>query len=156
MRLVGLLERRLADEQGLTVLTERECREREGLRLGRYSVEVFRRGHERGERRWPDVVVEGRGRQAAYEIELAPKAAVRLRAILRAYASSDYAEVRFLATSPAGARLIARYAHAAAERRSGGPRLGVAPWWGAGEDVHRAVAAAIAEPGAPTPADWRS
>jgi hypothetical protein len=156
IRLVGVLERRLAKEPGLTVLTERECRERRALGLGRYSVEVFRRGHELGEKRWPDVVVEGRGRKAAYELEFAPKAAERLRAILRAYASSDYSEVRFLATSPAVARLIARNADVAKERRTDGPRLGVAPWWGAGEDVQRAVAAAIAEPGAPTQADWRS
>ena len=34
------------EEPDLAVLTERECRERQGLGLGRYSVEVFRRGHE--------------------------------------------------------------------------------------------------------------
>src|SRR5215210_1424589 len=55
--LVGRLERRLEREAVGRVLTERECRERQGLGIRRYSVAVFGRRSAREEQRWPDVVV---------------------------------------------------------------------------------------------------
>jgi hypothetical protein len=138
---VGRLERRLEREAVGRVLTERECREREGLGLGRYSVAVFGARAVREEQRWPDVVVEGPQRKAAFEVEFSPKGAERLRSILDAYATSAYADVCFLVTSPAVARAVARW-----KLRDGElSRVRVLPWVAAPDDVRRAVAAALGE-----------
>ena len=74
-----------------------------------YSVSVFGRRSAREEQRWPDVVVEGPSRKAAFELEFSPKGAERLRSIPDAYACSSYADVCFLVTSPAVARAVARW-----------------------------------------------
>jgi len=115
----------------------------------------------REEERWPDVVVEGRGRKQAWEIEFAPKSAERLRAIFRGYIRPEYAEVRFLASSPAVARVVARFAtlnDSTLRAQPGGPGwcvVRVQSWIGAPEDVRRAAAAVIAEPGERILREWR-
>jgi hypothetical protein len=143
VELVGRLERRLEREAVGRVLTERECRERQGLGLGRYSVAAFSAGAFREEQRWPDVVIEGPQRKAAFEVEFSPKGAERLRSILDAYATSAYADVCFLVTSPAVARVVARW-----RSRNGVNTVRVLPWIAAPDDVRSAVGDALAEPGA--------
>jgi hypothetical protein len=80
---------------GLTVLTERQCRQLTAKGLGRYSVEV-QAENGRPASRWPDLILETARGSVALEIELAPKTTARLGRILRGYLVSDLAEVRFL------------------------------------------------------------
>jgi hypothetical protein len=87
----------------LTILTERDCRAAEAQGQGRYSVGCVRDGQP--VRRWPDVVIEGQGRRAAVEIELAAKTTERLRAILLGYLTDpvyDRVQIR------CGSRVLAR------------------------------------------------
>jgi hypothetical protein len=147
--LVGTLERRLVDREGCMVLTERECRERQGLGLDAYSVAVFDRlGGQ--EQRWPDAVAHMDGRRIAFELEFSPKAPERLWRILHAYNTSGYARVCFLVIAPDVARRVARYIrqHGGC-REVFGPRcdLRVEPWWSAPDDVRATVQRAIEEPG---------
>jgi DNA-binding MarR family transcriptional regulator len=76
--LVGELEAQLAGHHGLLVWTERECRQRQALGLGDYSLAVFGGRVLGGEERWPDVVLERGEQRVAFELELAPKAPQRL------------------------------------------------------------------------------
>jgi hypothetical protein len=83
LQVVALVARLELARPELTILTERDCRAREAQGQARYSVGCLRDGTPA--RRWPDVVIEGAGRRAAVEIELAAKTTERLRAILLAY-----------------------------------------------------------------------
>jgi hypothetical protein len=149
--LVGRLERRLEGESACRVLTERECRERQGVELGRYSVAVFRRARPArssgGRTSWLGVPSARWPTRSSSR-----RSAERFRAILDAYASSAYVDVCFLVTSPAVARAVARWN----ARNGGASRVRVLPWVGAREDVRQAVAAAIAQSGDSTPREWRS
>ena len=102
-RLAARLE--LAEGPGeMHVRTERECRRREADGEKGFSVRLP--GPD-AQLRWPDLVLYNPHLQDAIELERAPKTMKRLRAIVEAYAVSDYRRVLFLVESPALARRLA-------------------------------------------------
>jgi hypothetical protein len=133
---------------GVRVLTERECRRREGDGVDRYSVDVVDAG---SRRRWPDVVVERGGERRAVEIEFAPKGSSRLAAIVAGYEGSSYSDALFFVRSSALGRRVAQIV--AEQQVSVGPVrrarrvVRVVPWPGLGPDDRARVAAGIAQEG---------
>ena len=134
---------------GVRVFTERECRTLEAAGAAQFSVPVLPPDRPR-ERRWPDLVLERDGRRWAVELELSAKGMTRLRAIVDAYATSDYAEVMFLAGGETVARWLAAAIARASRRgpfaRTGrvGAALRVAPSPTLGAAEHRSVVAVVA------------
>jgi hypothetical protein len=79
-RLVGEIEVARPD---IVVLTERDCRRREAVGTGSYSVRCVHDGKD--VRRWPDIVVEAKRHRRAVELEMSPKTTRRLEAIFVGY-----------------------------------------------------------------------
>jgi hypothetical protein len=131
---------------GLTVLTERECRQLTAKGLGRFSVEV-QAENGRPAARWPDLVLKTERGLIAMEIEFAPKTTARLARIFRGYLLSDMTEVHFLV---ADRLLAARLKRTADQARLQLPlrntdaltAIVVGPWSGAPEEEQRAIRAA--------------
>jgi hypothetical protein len=149
--LVTELER--ADANAV-VLTERECRQREGAGEPRYSVAVAVGGAR--SRRWPDVVVEYGMRRRAIEIEFSPKGTDRLRRIVQRYESSGYADVLFLVTSLALGRRLKRLADRSAlpsRLKLTTTKVRVAAWPGLPDDERRRVDEGLAPPPTRTAAE---
>ena len=119
-----------ADPDGWTVLTERECRRRQGLDVGRYSVPLPHAGS-RGRERWPDLVLEhpDHEQRTAIEIELSNKSQERLAQIAAGYLHGHYHAI-WLAGTPTLERRIARTADARSANSisSGRHRITVHPW----------------------------
>jgi hypothetical protein len=106
-----------AADDGMRVLTERECRRLHALDpAARFSVDVPGEGRDR--RRWPDLVVDQAAGRRAIEIEFAPKGTARLARILAGYQTSSYSEALFLVSSPSVGRRISALA---ASHRGGLP-----------------------------------
>jgi hypothetical protein len=82
-------------------LVGRASWEVEEARSGRrYSVDVVA-SNRNDRRRWPDVVLDHGDHRHAIELEFAPKAAKRLKAIVEGYAiQRTYERVTFLVKSP--------------------------------------------------------
>ena len=132
VKLVTDLETQSLD--GVVVLTERECRQREAAGvLQRYSVEVYGTDA-RDRRRWPDVVIERAGGREAIEIEFAPKGTRRLRQIVAAFESSRYEQVTFMVKDAALGRRIQRASTGPSALQNhlglGGCAVAVVPWTG--------------------------
>jgi hypothetical protein len=85
-RLVSHLER--ADAEDLVVFTEREGRQRQRELGIAHSWQVVG-STGRMDQRWPDLVIEQRGRRTAVELELAPKPSKRLESILAGFLTSQ-------------------------------------------------------------------
>ncbi len=97
----------LVAEDGVDVLTERECRWREAREQGvRFSVDVAYSGPRQDRRRWPDLVVVSEHGTRAIEIEFAPKGRKRLQGIVAAYRRGRHKEVVFLVKSGAVRRML--------------------------------------------------
>ncbi len=92
-------------------MTERDCRRAQVDGTATYFVFCQQRAG--AMRRWPDVVIDGDGRRAAIEIELAPKTTDRLKGILLGYLMSDlYERVHVVCGSPALERRVRRIVEA--------------------------------------------
>ncbi len=145
----------LVADDGVTVLTERECRRREAPDAGkRYSVEVAYSGPRQDRRRWPDLVVESEHGMRAIEIEFAPKGRDRLDRIVLGFTWSDYDEVVFLARSAAIRRTLEQLA-----RHHGGSGVFLEPaevlaasWSGLDAALIGQLAQAFQEPAVEPPA----
>ena len=126
------------------VFTERECRRREADGEKGFSVRLL--GPEE-QLRWPDLVLYNARVRNAIELERAPKTTKRLRAIVEAYALSDYRRVLFLVESPALARRLAVLARRISAELAGVrevPELVVMPHLDLDDEQDAAVRAAIA------------
>ena len=135
---------------GVVVLTERECRQREAAGVvRRYSVDAYGTDA-RDHRRWPDVVVERADGREAIEVEFAPKGTRRLRQIVSAYESSRYEQVTFMVKDAALGRRIRRASTGptALQNHFGlrGCIVAVVPWTGLSAEHQTALASRLAGP----------
>jgi hypothetical protein len=145
--IVYLVTRLEVAQPGVTVLTERECRQLEHARADKFSVEISAIHSEiarRDRTRWPDAVVEVTGGRRAIELEFAPKGSKRLKAIVNAYAFSlRYRETLFMVRNAALGKRIAEHARSANAIGGGQAKVRVVAWPGLPADEHGALTAAI-------------
>ena len=127
---------RLEARGDVTVLTERECRQRERVGGIRHSADIVEHGRPRA-RRWPDLVVErADGFRLALEFERTLKGTTRLAGIVSAYRGADwFDEVRFLCADPAIASAVGAKVAAGSPSHIPGlaarkPAISLAPWPG--------------------------
>ena len=143
-RLAARLE--LTDGPGeMYVLTERECRRLEADGEKGFSVRL---PGPKDQLRWPDLVLRNARVRDAIELERAPKTTKRLRAIVEAYALSDYRRVLFLVESPPLARRLAvltRRVGAELAFQPAAPQLVVMPHVDLEAEQDASVRAAIAD-----------